>query len=123
MISPGALVPVKQTGAALYRVKAPATGGRWFLAGKRVDERGRFDIFGRVAGAGDLTLIRDAPMFMPGEMIEHEGVYHEVVRDLGDEVELTAPAGRNPLNGGGGVRVPGGHITTISSDLVLNLMR
>jgi hypothetical protein len=47
----------------LYVVKAPAPGGRWYLAGKRMDERGWPNVTCRVAGAGDLVLIRPAPTY------------------------------------------------------------
>jgi hypothetical protein len=62
MIAPGALVIVKQTGAVLYVVKAPAPGGRWYLAGKRIDHRGR---------SGTSPAARPAPTYSPGTMIEH----------------------------------------------------
>lgn len=41
MISPGAIVTVKQFGTALWVVKRPASGGRWYLSGKVTDKRGR----------------------------------------------------------------------------------
>ena len=90
MISPGALVTCRQTGTVLYVLKAPAPGGRWYLASKRVDQRGRAEFTGRVACAGDLTVIREARTFEPGETVEHDGLCHEVSADLGDEVEIVA---------------------------------
>ena len=36
-------------------------GIRWRLHAKRVDARGRLDVTGRTAGAGDLVVIRPTP--------------------------------------------------------------
>jgi hypothetical protein len=64
MIAPGALVMVRQTGIALYGMCGRADDGiRWRLRGKRDDARGRSDVTCRVAGAGDLVLIRPAPTY------------------------------------------------------------
>jgi hypothetical protein len=63
-IAPGALVVVKQTGAVLYAVCGRTDDGRrWRLHAKRVDARGRSDVTGRTAGAGDLVLIRPTPTY------------------------------------------------------------
>ena len=41
----------------------PDDGIRWRLHAKRVDARGRSDVTGRTAGAGDLVLIRPTPTY------------------------------------------------------------
>jgi hypothetical protein len=123
MISPGAIVTVRQYGAALWVVLRPASDGRaWHLRGKLVDYRGRSAFRGHIAGAGDITVIRDAPTYQVGDVVERNGLRHVVLRDLGDDgVELAVPEDRVPLKGGYTVRVPAGNTTVVSkSDLVLN---
>ena len=63
MISAGALVTVRGHGAILWVVKGPAAGGRWYLSAKQTDGRGRSAYRGHVAGAGDISVIRDAPTY------------------------------------------------------------
>ena len=64
MIAPGAIVTCRQTGTILYVVKAQADDGiRWRLHAKRHDARGRSDVTGRTAGAGDLVPIRPTPTY------------------------------------------------------------
>ena len=71
-LSPGAICMCpRASGAQLWVVVGRADDGRWRLRGKRVDWRGRSDVTCRVAGAGDLVLIRPAPTYSPGTMIEH----------------------------------------------------
>jgi hypothetical protein len=55
MISPGAIVTVRKHCAALWVVRRPASGGRWYLTGTMVDGRGRTAYRGHIAGAGDVT--------------------------------------------------------------------
>jgi hypothetical protein len=57
------IVTCRQKGTILYIVKAQADDGRWRLRAKRVDARGRSDVTGRTAGAGDLVLIRPTPPY------------------------------------------------------------
>jgi hypothetical protein len=60
MIAPGAIVTCRQTGTILYIVKAQADDGiRWRLHDKRDDARGRSDVTGRTAGAGDASLMAE----------------------------------------------------------------
>jgi hypothetical protein len=100
-IAPGALVTVKQTGTVLWVVVGRADDGiRWRLRSKRIDQNGRHDVTARIAGSGDITVVREAPAYAPNTMIEHEGRLHEVVADHGDSVELITPASRHSLKGG-----------------------
>ena len=121
MISPGGLVTCRQTGAQLWVVKAPATGGRWSLARKQVGKRGQPANQGRIAGAGDLIVILDAPTYQVGDVVERNGLRHVVLSDLGDEgVELAVPEDRIPLRGDHTVHVAAGNSTLVSkADLVL----
>jgi hypothetical protein len=84
LISPGALVVCKQTGRQLFVVKEAADNGlRWKIVGKLTDDKGRALFTARVAGRGDLTLIREAETYEPGELLEYGGLELEVARDLG----------------------------------------
>jgi hypothetical protein len=67
MISAGAIVTLRQHGTILWIVRGPAPGGRWYVTAKRVDESGRGSYQNHVAGAGDITVIRDAPSYQIGE--------------------------------------------------------
>jgi signal peptidase I len=91
MISPGALVTIKQFGAALWVVRRPASNGSWYCTGKLRDAIGRAAWRGQIAGAGDIIVIRDAPDYLPGEVIERDGLSLTVVADRGDEVEFSVP--------------------------------
>ena len=63
-IAPRVLVTCRQTGTILDVVVTQADDGiRWRLHAKRVDARGRLDVTGRTAGAGDLVLIRPTPTY------------------------------------------------------------
>ena len=71
-LSPGALCTCpRASGTQLRVVVGRADDGRWRLRSKRVDWRGWSDVACRVASAGDLVLIRPAPTYSPGTMIEH----------------------------------------------------
>jgi hypothetical protein len=129
MISPGALVTCRFTGVVLWVVVADAGDGRYHLRGKMTDRRGRAAYTGRVSGEGDLTLIRPAPVYAVGDVIERPGLSgsldHIVLRDLGDEgVELAVPEDRIPLRGGYTVREAAGNSTLVSkADLLLDALK
>ena len=123
-IAPGALVTCRQTGTVLYAVVAQTGDGRWRLRGKRVDHKGRSDFTGRTAGAGDITVIREAETYEPASVIEHNGRFYEMAADNGDSVELIVPASSRPLTGGGAVRLAAGNATTVAkSDLTLETLK
>ena len=124
MISPGATVVCNRTGAVLWVVKAPAPDGRWYLTGKQVVGSGRATYRGHVAGARDITVIRDAPTYEVGATVEHNGLPHIVAADNGDSVTLDIPASRFPLKRGGHLHIAAGNTTVIAkSDLVLEKLK
>ena len=121
-IAPGAIVTCRQTGTILYIVVVgqAADGTRWQLRSLRIDHKGRTDQTRRIAGEGDITVIRAAPTFAPHTMIEHIGHPHEVLADLGDSVELIVPQISRALHGGGALRIVAGNTTTVPKfELVL----
>lgn len=123
MIDIGAIVVCRQTGAQLWVVNGPAPRGYWYLRGVRVDERGRKSYEGRVAGAGDITVITEAPTYAAGAAVKHNGARHTVAADNGDHVELVVPESVVPRRGGGALRLAAGNTTTVAkADLVLDDM-
>ena len=118
MIAVGDICVVRQTGAQLWVAKAPAPvpidRERWVLISKMVDKRGRSAHSSKVVGLGDITLIRPGPEYKVGDVIEHNGLKHVVLKDCGDEVELAVPEDRVPLRGGYTVRVAAGNSTLVS---------
>jgi hypothetical protein len=121
VISPGCICTCKQTGTILYAVVAKADDGiRWQLRSMRIDHKGRTDFTRRIAGEGDLTLIREAPTFEPNTVIEHNGRFHEITTDNGDSVELITPSSRYSLKGSHALhREAGNRVTVPKADLVL----
>jgi hypothetical protein len=71
-LSPGAIVTCPTLWVAVRQVE----DGRWLLNG----ERGAV----RVAGEGDITVIRSAPSYEPDEVIERGGRTLTVLSDGGD---------------------------------------
>jgi hypothetical protein len=130
MISPGALVTVTQFGTQLWVVRRPASGGRWYLTGKQVDDKGGAAYRGHIAGAGDITIIRDAPVYEVGDIVERvwlsgPALNYIVLADLGDDVELGVPSDHVPKHGRYDytVHIPAGRTTTVSkADLILEAM-
>lgn len=113
-VSPGWIVTCRQTGTILYAVEGKAPDGiRWRIRSMRVDRKGRIDPTARTVGEPDLVVIREAPAYSPSEMIEHEGRFYEVARDLGSHVELLVPEDRYRTKGGNFLRIEAGHRTTV----------
>ena len=84
------------------------------------DAKGRAAYSARVAGQGDIVVVRAAETFEPGSTLEHDGQTLTVLLDLGSEVEFEVPASSRPLPGGGSLRIAAGHSTTIhKADLIL----
>ena len=126
MISIGAIVTVKQFGAQLWVVKAPASGGgAWYLSTKGTDPRGRATYSGHRAGSGDITVVVEAASYAVGSTVRHSGLDHIVIEDRFDEVELGVPARRVPTQDPSSfVRIPSGNVTTVSkADLALEQMQ
>ena len=124
MIAPGAIVVCRQTGAVAWIVERQEADGRWRVASKEIDDKGREVFNSRTAGQGDLVLIAPAPVFEPGAEIEHDGMQYTVIRDCGDSVELLVPPRRFPLKGGEHLHIPAGNAASIpKSDLVLEDLR
>ena len=104
-------------------VRRPASGGRWYLTGKMVDGRGRAAYRGHIAGAGDITVIRDAPTYKVGSTVRYQGLDHIVLEDRGDDVELGVPKHTSPTRGTELVRIPSGNVHVVSKpDLALAAM-
>jgi hypothetical protein len=118
LLSPGAICTIRQCGAQLWVVVAKSDDGRWRLRSKRSDSRERSSWTARIAGEGDLMIVRETETFEPSTEIEHDGVKHTVARDLGDSVELVTPEVSRPLRGGGALRIAAGNTVTMAkSDL------
>jgi hypothetical protein len=121
-ISPGCLVTCRQCKTQLFVVKA-ATDNGWHITGKLTDNKGRALFTSRVAGVGDLTLIREAQTYEPGTTHERAGKLLTVLSDDGDTVTFNVPEHSSPLAGGGNVRHAGGHTTSVSkAELILEMM-
>jgi hypothetical protein len=69
MISVGDICVVRQTGSILWIAKGPALDPndreRWTLITRRTDRRGRSSYETRVAGAGDVIVVKSAPEYNP----------------------------------------------------------
>jgi hypothetical protein len=121
MISSGDIVLCRQTGTQLWVIVAPAPGGRWHLRGKRV-ERGRGSYAARIAGAGDLVMIREPKVYEVGAEVVRNGTKLTVVEDRGDRVVFTVPATSRPLRGGGALHIAAGNQTEVGkADLTSEL--
>lgn len=119
-IEPGAIVMCRQTQTQLWVVvRSAAPEGSWHCRAKRIDQYGRHDTTSRIIGQGDLVLVRAAPNFSAGEAVAVGGVEHEVVCDLGEQIELVAPEVSRPLPGGNALRMAAGNIRVNKADLVL----
>jgi hypothetical protein len=125
MISPGCLCLCNQTAAQLWVARGRHHDGLgWDLIGKFTNTFGRVAPTGRIAGEGDVVLVRDAETSDLGTTIEYGDVKHTVARDLGDSVELVTPEVSRSLRGGGALRLAAGNTVTMAkSDLALALMR
>jgi hypothetical protein len=120
----GAVVTCRQTGDTAWIIRAPAREGRaWHLIGK-ITRGSRVAYTARVAGIGDLALVKPAPTYERGNTLEHEGVRYEVRRDLSDTVELVVPAmSFRTRRSGSRYRLPGGNTMTVGkADLVLETL-
>ena len=116
MISPGAIVNCTQTGTTLWVVKGRTNDDRWRLV--RRDTRGRR--VARVAGVGDVEEVTPAPEFEPGISILVHGEVHDVLRDLGDALELIVPDRSRRTRAGDYLHEPGDNTVEIpKSELVL----
>jgi hypothetical protein len=68
----------------------------------------------------DVTLIKAAPEFEPGDKITRDGITYEVEIDLGDRVRVIVPQSTFHHRAGVGLRLPSGNTTEIAkSDLAL----
>ncbi len=124
MIAPGAIVRIRRRGDIAFVVQRRALDGGWRVMSKVVDDRSGSVFSGVTVGAGDVIVVKPAPTYEVGAEIEHGGLKHTVSADLGDCVELIAPAFSRPLKGGGALHVPGGNTVTVGkSDLVLEQLK
>ena len=122
MIAPGALVTCRQTGAVLWVVKGPAPGGRYYLRGKRTNGKGTV-FTSRVAGAGDLTLIKDPPTFAAGTEVRFNGGTAIVVEDHGDTVAITIPEHSARTRRGSVLRIAASRAETAKADIIVELLK
>ena len=78
---------------------------------------------GRIAGVGDIVLVRDASTYQPGDIITRDGVAYTVERDLGDAVVLLVPARRfQTKRGKDHLLIAANTVTVAKGDLVLETL-
>lgn len=124
MIASGAIVRVRRRGDIAFVVHSRGIDGRWRVVSKATDDRSSYAFSSLTVGAGDVIVVKDAPAYEVGAEAEHDGLKHTVSADLGDRVELVAPASRRILNGGGALHIPGGNTVLVAkSDLVLEQLK
>jgi len=125
-ITAGALVTVRQFGAVLWVVKQSLPDhlgelNRWRCTCKQTDKWGRMRYQNRDVGAGDITLIRDAATYEPGQTITYRGEACTIERDDGDHVVITTPAFAKKLyRGRGWVQHPEGSKSVSKAALLLD---
>ena len=74
---------------------------------------------GRTVGEGDMVLVRDAPSYAAGDMVEHDGVQLTVIEDRGDAVLFSVPASRFRTRGGDYLHVAKGNTTEIDKATIV----
>jgi hypothetical protein len=122
MIAPGAVVRVHNHGDVAWVVKRRALDGvRWHVTCKSLEASRHRELFSsRIAGEGDIVVVRPAPTYEPGSTVTYNGIEHAVAADNGDSVTLIAPDKRFACDGGDYLLVPGGNTLTVAKgDLVL----
>jgi hypothetical protein len=73
---------------------------------------------------GDISVIREAPVYEPGSEIKHDGTIHTVHCDLGGEVSLICPESTITTKRGARLRlVAGNHTLVEKATLVLEGLR
>jgi hypothetical protein len=123
-INPGAIVMVRQYGAALWVVRAKRPVDFWDVVGKRRDAEGSVFYTHRTVGTGDVSIVQDPTVYEAGTPIDYDGMQCTVVADNGDTVELVLPARSYPTRGDEAVRYEAGNTITVhKADLALELMQ
>lgn len=120
-IKPACLVRIRRLGDSRWIFVRREFDARWTCVSKAVIGRSHYQhLTTRSVGAGDIVVVRDPPSYQPGDSIERAGIRYTVNRNLGDSVEVTVPASRGTLRGGGFLALAAGNIAVIAkSDLVL----
>jgi hypothetical protein len=126
MISVGDICVIRQTGSVLWAAKAPAPDPtdreRWTFVGKAVDRRGRAAYSTRVAGVGDVTVVRpwDAEVHKVGSEVLYRGARHLILEDRGANLWLGVAPHDSPRKGGGVIHIQASNTTVASkADVVL----
>jgi hypothetical protein len=118
VLSPGAVVTCRQTADVLWAVIRQEVDGSWRLHGRLTDERGRSAYTMRLAGEGDITVIRSAPQYEPGETIERGRQTLTVISDNGDDLTCEVGEASRPVISEGvqvaSVCLPGGNKMTLT---------
>ena len=118
----GSVVKCRQTGDTLWVVRHVGADGRLHLRGKQMGGRfgNRLMITARVAGAGDVIVISEPPIFEVGEQVLHDGMEHTITAVRDDHIVVEVPARSRSVGYGDFVLIAAGNTLEIPiPDLVL----